>query len=68
MSNQILLFMPAIENGGIEKNFLWLTNKLKKKIIILKFYIITQTMTFFFKNFSNDAIELRFFNFFFKKE
>ena len=40
MSNQILLFMPAIENGGIEKNFLWLTNKLKKKIIILKFYIM----------------------------
>tara|TARA_B100000963_G_scaffold186448_1_gene162094 strand:+ start:19161 stop:20264 length:1104 start_codon:yes stop_codon:yes gene_type:complete len=68
MNNEILLFIPAIENGGVEKNFLWLTKKLKNRNYNFKILYYYSNNSNFMKYFADNSLKTKFFNSnFFKK-
>lgn len=68
MNEQILFFIPAIENGGVEKNFLWLIKKLKEKNYDFKIIYFYSNNKIFLKYFSDNTINVKFLNFNFLKK
>ena len=53
MEKKIVLFMPSVEGGGVEKNFFIISNFLKKK---LKIHLLSQQKKIFQKKLKKEIL------------